>query len=319
MDSTREANKIQTMNELVKTYLDRDYGRYCKKPVMEVKEDPRPYGNIDQEHMHLQNGLTHMLIALHGMLELGNNYRFQRDLLERHLKVTQTELGLYSRFPMPYLVSEHHDPVSIDEYRGIMTSLAFFPELHAFYGSCILSYGETHSWAFIDDLPNYDPISRLGIKGALSVLKLIPAIVKDVVSTKDFDGSSSLDKILKSNPKLEALTRIRLPAERAFIRLCMGEDPGLISNLHFILSILSAAKKQKASSVIMKVMQIVALRHVGHKGILFDYAVKKFHGKLVEDLGKQYFKACMAKQLGGEHPLTLLSKDVDALSKVRGT
>ena len=250
----------------------------------------------DVKNPHLLTGQLNLLL-------------YERDLLERRvwdnqyedycktLRSTMLVEGLNTRHApaAEYLKHEEWDAISLDEHDGIaFSSVALGIKKNA----AIVNYGNNHGWSFNEKDPdNQKPFSyRNLIKGLYNLIKF-------AIKNKDWSGSDAMDVVIFQYPELVRLSRIRLPKDRAFLRLTVSQKPGLIGLIHLVVSLLYSAKKDKLSGHNRTFYRLLALYKIDCDYLLIDLCTQYYHKKMVERYGDNYLYEITLKDHGSNSVL----------------
>lgn len=298
--------KSDVLKKIWEEYTD-VWGRITLRPA---KDSDPTAGRYDSENNHLWTGEINLMLHIKGWLEeevatvQARNFKKSVDITEHHP-------GLYARQPEPYIHTEHYSSVSLDEYNGIIYSAAAFPEIGQKYMTDMCVYGDANGWAFDEHRPNNNPW-KIPFKAFPGIWKTLKELYAHAKATGDFDGSNTMDKIIYSNEYIEALSRIRLPKDRAFPRLAAGRWPGLISYIHFIITNIHTSKKESGhnSGKIMLYFKFKALEALGRgQNFIMRWCKRKCEKNLIATHGENYMEHIFSQYFPDQnHPLVDLIK-----------
>lgn len=268
------------MRELVAKIKNEYINEYGQ---LKFKKDEHPW---DNDNPFLRTGQLNMLLKYKGFtngLSEGNlSFRFEMLAnFKKSINVTWLYWGLNTRHAPTndYMESDKFDSISLDEHDGICFSeIALGWENQT---AQLCKYGRDYGWYFNER----DICGKPFPNSVLGYLKLIWGIINityHAIITWDFSGSSEMDKVIFKHPEVVKLTRIRLPKDRAFIRLSAGYKAGLIGYIHLIISLFFSAYKEKPSGHNRSFYRLWVLKELGVNDIFFR-KVKKYYIKRMKE------------------------------------
>lgn len=211
----------------------------------------------------LWQGQYWLLAPILGGYEFNDNKNLQK--FYKFYNSCQVDIGLHTRYPGEYLESKDFNSTSVDEHNGISFLAAATKDFH--YLNSIISYGEKNNWCFYEKMPGVDPYADLKKPTKLiPFLRNIYKVFKAMKKEKDMGGSSRVDKVIFQNETTTILSRIRLPKDRAFLRIISPDhEPTFIGKMHLIASFASTIISGKKSGRNMMFFKLLAFHHVGYE------------------------------------------------------
>lgn len=224
--------------------------------------------------------------------------------------------GLYARHPYPYRYTDQYDPVSLDEYFGILSTVMCTQALVIPHS--ILGYAKKVNW-FISDRPGHEEKKPniLSFTSIKEILKLIWAAIKQ----KDFTGSNELDKVIYASPVLSHLTRWWLPKDRVFFYLSAHKEVPWYCYLHLKLAAKSTLRESnnETSGKILLFFKILFFQtyfslHLGIENLeirnSFYKISQEYHQKMLAKYGHEYLKVVFEKYFEDKnHPFIKIAAE----------
>jgi hypothetical protein len=221
-------------------------------------------------------------------------YSIQHDNFYKSLRSVTLEPGLITRHPDPYRFTKWYDPVSLDEYAGVCYSLSVFQESRH-EADQMVEYGNTHQWAFIDDIPGTDPFESVKKDGLLLVFFTFLMVLAYIVKTKalgTFD-KGTMEKIMQKSQGLTHLSRIRLPKDRLLIKsVSLNSKPTFSEQIWLLLSTFMTTRKSndETSGKCLAFFKFKALKALNYQPFLVRMAKKMFHKRMKKKYGDNYME-----------------------------
>lgn len=267
--------------EIEKNYIDKN-GRCCFYPAHYVEKYNWEYNDLNQ---YLWTGELMLLKAHFGIIKLVDydRYRFIGS-------ITHCGDCFWTRQPPEkFLKSKKFDPISFDEHNGIAFSsvaLRSYGQLHR-----IIEYGKKYGWCYYEKKLYINPFKEI-IRKPIPFIKTLFKAIKFAIKTKDLTGSNDMDKIIAENEELVLLSRVRLPKDIAFLKICSPyHKPSFIGLLHFFISAIHTIKKPELSGKNMLFFKLMAFEQLGYEPLWVIWLRKYFNDKvdIVEVFDRFYY------------------------------
>ena len=298
-------------------------GRYCYQHKSKSDWTEENYDSLNQ---FLWTGEALLLIDLCAVKDEG--YRLKKIQLRsdvtRMLRALTNETrgplkenaGLYSRQPNPYKYKKQFDPISIDEYFGLMSTF-LVTELEDKANEC-LEYAKKVSF-FISDWPAHHGVNPLRYFKMWKTYKDIFKITWYSIKKRDLTGSNELDKIIYESPSLRNLTRWFMPKDQLWFCLACNKKPSWIMITHTQLAAKSTLKieNNETSGRCLLFFKILFLQKYLEKkedkkiSEMQKKLASMFHEKSTEKYGEHYLPAIFSKYYEDSlHPFHAIAKEI---------
>lgn len=301
----------QVHDKIKSQYTDR-YGFITYNPVSYSDPDA---GRWDHDNQHLWTGEVNLLCRFHNMWEWKSVYDYQFEKFDKSFKSTEIFPGLHTRnAPIElYLYSLGWNAFSLDEHDGIAFSAAAIGVPS--YVERIVQYGENYGWAFIEHDPRANGLPT-SVKEWWNFAKGLGKLLWFAVKNRDFSGSSEMDKIIFANEQLSNASRIRLPKDRAFLKVVAGRKPGFFAWCHFLLASYQTCKKDKKeiSGKNRLFFRLLSLQCTNPKLLGIGWLTKTFHRNMQRQYGKSYMHHILSVSVrNSDHPLHVLIEGIELM------